>query len=256
MARQGRKFTIDERKLKALFPAMLIAPQIKYIAYALGVRSVDTIKSWIASGEALQDQYSDKLGELDDIFPFEFEPYFENRKLEYDAEFRAIHSLEPEVKIADRMYNEYKQFMLKAKRKFIEGNISRKEQEILENIEFTGDKDIDAEFRLLIRFARIYKRGVCVVELGYIDNINTHSSTSKNVALSMKMLEKMNKEDFADVQTVNHTGMIDVQTKSILALALQSEKELKEKQLLLDKDDTNVIDVKPIKQIEEKQTLE
>ena len=85
MARQGRKFTIDERKLKALFPAMLIAPQIKYIAYALGVRSVDTIKSWIASGEALQDQYSDKLGELDDIFPFEFEPYFENRKLEYDA---------------------------------------------------------------------------------------------------------------------------------------------------------------------------
>ena len=72
----------------------------------------------------------------------------------------------------------------------------------------------------------------------------------------MKMLEKMNKEDFADVQTVNHTGMIDVQTKSILALALQSEKELKEKQLLLDKDDTNVIDVKPIKQIEEKQTLE
>ena len=40
------------------------------------------------------------------------------------------------------MFNEYKQFMLKAKRKFIEGNISRKEQEILENIDFTGDKDI------------------------------------------------------------------------------------------------------------------
>ena len=69
---------------------------------------------------------------------------------------------------------------------------------------------------------------------------------------TMKMLEKMNKEDFADVQTVNHTGMIDVQTKSILALALQSEKEIKEKQLLLDKKDENVIDVQPIKQLEQK----
>ena len=58
-----------------------------------------------------------------------------------------------------------------------------------------------------------------------------------------------NKEEFADTQVVNHSGTVDVNTKSILAIALQQEKEQK---ALLEKKNENVIDVKPLPLLEPK----
>ena len=132
------------------------------------------------------------------------------------------------------------------RKKFIEENISRREREILEDIEFTDDESTNEQYRLLIRFARIYQRGVCTVEMGYLSNVNKHCSSSKNVGLSLKMLEKFNKADFADQQVVKHEGTIDVNTKSILGLSLQWEKQQKE----LTNSKNNIIEVNDIKQIE------
>ena len=77
-----------------------------------------------------------------------------------------------------------------------------------------------------------------------------YCSTSKNVGLSLKLLEKLNKEDFADQQVVKHEGTIDVNTKSILGLSLKWEKEQRE---ALAQRDTGVIDVQEYKQIEQKE---
>lgn len=243
MARQGAKLLLDERRLKLLFPAMQVAVQAKYIAYALGVAKPDTIKQWIKAGEVLQDQFEQELEPLNDIAPFEYESIFESRKLEFDAEFRKLYDLQPEDKIADRLKLEYNNFLTTEKKKFIEKNVERKEDEILKKIKLSDDEDLDKEFKLYIRFARIYNRGVCTTEMGYITNINRHASTSKNVALSMKMLEKMNKEDFADTQTVNHTGTLEVQSKSILGIALNWEKQ--QRQALEAKENVNLIDITP-----------
>ena len=130
----------------------------------------------------------------------------------------------------------------------IEENISRREREILEDIEFTDDESTNEQYRLLIRFARIYQRGVCTVEMGYLSNVNKHCSSSKNVGLSLKMLEKFNKADFADQQVVKHEGVIDVNTKSILSLALNYEKEMRQ----IEQNKTQIIDVQEYKQIEQK----
>ena len=247
MANAGRKFSLDKRKVKALYQAMLYGGiQIKYIAYNLGVKE-NTLRSWIEAGNTLCEAYEDKLEELEDIFPYMYLDLWENKKEQYEAEFRQIHEIEGGI--PDRLYNTYTQFMDNERKKFIEDNISRREREILEDIEFTNDESIDEQYRLLIRFARIYKRGVCTVEMGYLSNINKHCSTSKNVGLSLKLLEKLNREDFADQQVVKHEGTIDVNTKSILGLSLQWEKQQKE----LTNSKNNIIEINDIKQIEQKE---
>lgn len=248
MTKTGPKLKLNEKKIKALFPAMMIAPQDRYIAYALGVSKVDTIKQWYINGKVLLEQFEDELEELDDIFSFEYEAVFENRKLEYDAKFRQLYDLEPEEKIADRLRLEYNNFMLNEKRKFIEGNINRRELEILSNIELSQDEDLDREFKLYIRFSRIYDRARAVKEIGYLQAVDKHSQTSRNVGLALKMLEKMNKEDFGETQFVNHSGTVEVNNKSILSLALNYEREQRQ---ALDAKKENYIDVTPIPQIEE-----
>ena len=247
MGNSGRKFSLDKKKVKALYQAMLYGGiQIKYIAYNLGVRE-NTLRSWIDAGNTLCEAYEDKLEELEDIFPYMYMDLWENRKEEFEAEFRRIHELDD--KVPDRLYNTYVQFMDNERKKFIEENISRREREILEDIEFTDDESTNEQYRLLIRFARIYQRGVCTVEMGYLSNVNKHCSSSKNVGLSLKMLEKFNKADFADQQVVKHEGVIDVNTKSILSLALNYEKEMRQ----IEQNKTQIIDVQEYKQIEQKE---
>lgn len=248
--RTGPKLLLNNKKLKALFPAMMIAPQDKYIAYALGVSKVDTIKNWVTNGCVLMEQFEDKLEGLDDIFSFEYEAVFEQRKLEYDAKFRMLYDLEPEEKIADRLRLEYNNFMLNEKRKFIEANIYRRESDLLEDVVLVEDEDLNEEYKMYIKFARIYQRAKCVKEIGYLQNIDKHAGTSKNVGLSLKLLEKMNKDDFSDQQIVKHEGNIEVNTKSILSLALNYEKQQKEQTLQLEAKKDNIIDVKPVNLIE------
>ena len=64
MGNSGRKFSLDKKKVKALYQAMLYGGiQIKYIAYNLGVRE-NTLRSWIDAGNTLCEAYEDKLEEL------------------------------------------------------------------------------------------------------------------------------------------------------------------------------------------------
>jgi hypothetical protein len=245
MARTGPKISLTWKKLKSLFPAMMIAPQDKYIAYALGVTKPETIKQWYHAGKVLQEQFEDKLVEFDDIFSFEYEALFEDRKLEFDALFRKNYDLEPEDKIPDRLYNEYNNFVLNQKRKFIESKIFEREKEIIDKVILSPDESLNEEFKLYVMFSRIYDRARAVKEIGYLQNVDRHCGTSKNVALSLKMLEKMNKDDFGD--TVTHTGTIEVNNKSIISMAISAEKA---QQQAIEAKKEKIIDVKPINLLE------
>ena len=131
MTKTGTKLSLNEKNLKVLFPAMLIAPQDKYIANALGVKP-QTIKLWVANGEAIQDKFEDLLEPLDEIFSFEYEDVFESRKPEFEDQFKLLYDIGLDEKIPDRLRLEYNNFMQKEKCKFIENNIQRRENEIYE----------------------------------------------------------------------------------------------------------------------------
>lgn len=250
--RCGPKLTLNEKKLKVLFPAMMRAPQDKYIAYALGVSKVGTIKQWYMNGKVLLEQFEEKLEELDEIFSFEYEEVFEYHKIEFDAKFRMMYDLDPEDIIQDRLRLEYNNFMLNEKRKFIEDKISKRENDILDKIQLADNEDMDREFKLYIRFARIYDRARAVKEIGYLSNIDRHAGTSKNVGLSLKLLERMNTEDFGEKQQIQHSGTVEVNNKSIISLALNYEREAKQ---ALQSKKENYIDVTPIPQIEQKEDI-
>ena len=241
----GRPFLLNNKKIKALYSAMLHGGiQIKYISYNLGVKE-KTIRSWIAGGDTLCDNFEEELAPLEDIFPYMYMDLWENKKEEYECEFRRINDIED--KIPDRLYNSYMNFMDKERKKFIESNIARRENEILKDIKLVDDKTVDEQYKMMIRFARIYHRGVCTVEMSYLNNIERHCGTSKNVGLSLKMLEKLNKEDFGETSTVKHTGEVAVNNKSILSLAIDYEKQQKLQQQSVEK-----IDVNNMKRIEQK----
>lgn len=249
----GPKLALNNKKLKMLFAIMQISPFDKFIAMQLGLSKAQTITQWVRNGEALMEQFEDKLQELDDIFIFEYNEVFNNRILEFDAEFRRLYDLEPEGGIPDRLRVTYDNYIRNERNKFIENNVERKENEILDDVVLSENEDLDKEFKLYIKFARIYKRGRNIKELGYLQNIDKHASSSKNVGLSLKMLEKLDKENFAETQVVTHTGNIDINSKSILALALQHEKQQKEAQLALEKNDENILDANTLNLIEQKQ---
>lgn len=253
MAKVGKKLALDKKKLKALFQVMInSAPTPKYVAYGLGIKKPETIKEWIKAGEILQEQFEDKLEELDEIFPFAFEEVFENRKLEFEARFCELYALEPEAQIPDRLKLTYELFINKEKQIFIENCIENREKEILENIIFVEDKTLNEDYKLLIQFARIFQRAKCVIEMGLLNSINKHSHTAKNVALGYKLLQTYNKEEFGETQTVKHEGTIEVNQKSILGMALLYEKSQREQEKMIEQKNENIIDVTKIKQIEQK----
>ena len=80
--------------------------------------------------------------------------------------------------------------------------------------------------------------------------VNEHLYRTK---VNKAFLEKLDRENFAETQIVNHTGSIDVNSKSILALALQHEKQQKEAQLAIEKKDENILDATTLNLIEQKQ---
>lgn len=242
MGKVGVKVKLDNTKLKAILPIMLQAPTPKYLAMGLGFNSVDTVKNYIRTGEVLQDEFSDKLEELDMILPYFYEQAFEQRIEEYEAEFAQLYNIEPNTPIPDRLYVRHENFILDKKRNFVERKIEAKEQEVLDNIVLSEDEQTDREFKLLIRFSRIYHRCRCMVEMSLLSSVTKHGMTSKNAQLGYKLLQNYNKEEFADTQTVNHTGTVDINSKSILAIAIQQEKEKK----LLEQQKQQVIDIKPM----------
>lgn len=248
----GRKLSLDKKKLKALFRVMInSAPTPKYVAYGLGINKPETIKDWIKSGEILQEQFYDELEPLDDIYPYQFEEVFENRKLEFDAEFRRLYGLEPEGEIPDRNKFAYEQFMLKEKQVFIEDNIEYKEKNILSGITLVkNNEEQDEQFKLLIMFSRIYNRAKTIVEMGLLNSINKHAKTAKNVMLGYKLLQQYNKEDFGESQTINHTGTVEVNNHSILSMALSYERSQRE---ALESKNDNVIEIENMKKIEQKE---
>lgn len=251
MGNAGPKLKLDKSKLKHVFRIMInSAPTPKYVAYGLGIQKTQTITEWIKAGEILQENFKEQLEELDNIFPYMYEEIFENRAMEYDAEFRRLYSLEPEGEIPDRNKFHYEQFMLKEKQFFIEDNIERKEKEILEDIALDKDKTTDENFKLLIQFSRIFNRAKNVVEMGLLQSINKHSKTAKNVMLGYKLLQNYNKNDFGENQTVTHTGTVEVNNKSILSMALSYEKNLRE---AIEAKNDNIIEIENMKQIEQKE---
>ena len=247
MAKTGPKLKIDNNKLKAILPIMLQAPTPKYLAMGLGINNVDTVRNYIKTGTLLEEEFSNKLEDLDLLLPYTYEQVFEQRREEFEAEFAQLYDLEPNTPIPDRLYARHEAFILDKKRNFIERKIEAKEQEILDNIELSEDENLDRDYKLLIRFARIYNRCRCMIEMGLLSSVTKHGMSSKNAQLGFKLLQSYNKEEFADTQVVNHNGTVDVNTKSILAIALQQEKQQK---ALIESKNENVIDVKPIPLLE------
>lgn len=250
MGKTGPKVKLDNTKLKAMLPIMLQAPTPKYLAMGLGFNSVDTVKNYIHTGEVLQEEFADKLEDLDMILPYFYEQAFEQRIEEFEAEFAQLYNLEPNTPIPDRLYARHENFILDKKRNFIERKMEAREQEILDDVILSDDEQTDKEFKLLIRFSRIYHRCRCMVEMSLLSSVTKHGMTSKNAQLGYKLLQNYNKDEFADTQTVNHTGAVDINNKSILAIAIQQEKEKK----LLEAQKQNIIYTEPIPLVQDTST--
>lgn len=251
MAKAGNPLSLTKAKLKHVFRiAINSAPTPKYIAYGLGVQRPETIKEWIKAGEVLQEQFSSELEELDNIFPYAYYEAFENQSERFEIEFRTMNNLDTDGRIPDRLLNSYNSYMLKEKQFFVEDNLERREKEILQDLILDKDETTNENFKLLIQFARIFHRAKNVVEMGLLESINKYSVTSRNIGVGLKMLQLYNKEDFSETATIQHTGTVEVNSKSILSLALQHEREQRQ---ALEAKNNNIIDVENIKQIEQKE---
>lgn len=244
----GPKLSLTEQKLKILFKTMQKAPTFKYISYSLGVSKVQTIKDWYASGCVLLEQFEDELWELDSIIPMDYISIFEQRREEFENEFKILYNIEEDKPIPDRLWTRFNDWLTDERNNYVEGNIERKEKEILSSITLSDDEEMDSNFKKLIRFKRIYDRARCSLEIDLLSSVTRNGKSAKNAQLGFKLLQTYNKEDFGETQTINHTGTVEVNNKSILSLALDYEKKALERQRSVE-----VIDVQPIPLIEQKE---
>lgn len=246
----GPKLTLTDAKLKILFKTMQKAPTAKYIAYSLGVSKTVTIKNWYQSGSVLLEQFEDQLWELESLVPMDYISIFEQRKPEFETEFKILYNVEEDKPIPDRLWTRYNDYIAEERDKFVEGNLERKEKEILSRITLSEDEETDRNFKLLIRFKRIYDRARCTLEIDLLNSVTRNGKTAKNAPLGFKLLQTYNKEDFGETQTVNHTGTIEVNNNSVISMALAYEKE---QRLIKEKKDRQVLDAKELNLIEQKE---
>lgn len=256
MSKKGPKLSLDERKLKILFKVMQKAPTYKYIAYSLGVSKTETIKQWYTTGCYLMNQFEDELSELETLLPMDYILIFEDRQEEYTNEFKILYGVEDDKPIPDRLWGKYNDFLTDEKNNFVESNLQRREKEILNSIKLNEDEELDKEFKLYIRFARIYNRAKCSLEIDLLNSVTRNGKSAKNAQLGFKLLQTYNKEDFGETQTVNHIGTISVNDNSILSMALLWEKQQKDKMKQIESKNDNVIDVKPTSLLEVKKEEE
>ena len=212
----GAKCKLTKEKIGILHKSVMRHPQLKYIAHDLGSISIGTVRNYLAYGEQLLDEYEDKLQDLYGIYSGEYEDIFEDIRIQYEDEFCMKYDLE-DGKIPDKLRPTFNSYMQKARCEFIERKVSQEEDKILDGITLSDDPDKDEEMKLYIKFYRVYTRARAFKESTYIENLDTFANTSKNVAISLKMLEKLNKEDFGETPrqvnvnaSVGHYSIIDL----------------------------------------------
>ena len=224
--RTGPKCKLTKAKIAILHKSVMRHPQLKYVANDLGLNSINTVKNYLAYGEQFLEQYEDKLIDLFSIYSGEYEDIFEDIKIQYEDEFCMKYDLE-DGKIPDKLRPMFNSFMQKARCEFIERKVSQEEDKVLESAVLHPNSITDDEIKLYIKFYRVYTRARAFKEGTYIENLDTFANTSKNVAISLKMLEKLNKEDFGEQpREVNVSGNVGVQHFSIIDLAIEEESRM------------------------------
>lgn len=222
--RTGPKCKLNRAKIGILHKSVMRHPQFKYVAHDLGLNSINTVKNYLAYGEQILSDNEDKLSDLYSIYSGEYEDIFEDIKIQYEDEFCMKYDLE-DGKIPDKMRPMFNTFMQKARCEFIERKVSQEEDKILEKVTLSDNPETDEEMKLYVKFYRVYMRARAFKESTYIENLDTFANTSKNVAISLKMLEKLNKEDFGEAPkevTVN----ANVGHYSIIDLAIEEEERM------------------------------
>lgn len=221
--RCGAKCKLSKAKIAILHKSVMRHPQYRYIANDLGLNSTSTVKNYLVSGERYLNRFEDKLYDLFSIYAGEYEDIFNEHYIEYEDLFCMKHDLE-DGKIPDKLKPAFDRFMQKSKFEFIEKHVSQDEDKILDSVILSDIPEKDKEIKLYIKFYRVYTRARAFKESTYIEYLDSHANTSKNVGISFKMLEKLNKEDFGETpKEVNVTGGIGVQHYSIIDLAIEEE---------------------------------
>lgn len=221
--KRGVKCKLTKAKIGILHKSVMRHPQYRYIANDLGLNSTSTVKNYLIAGERYQAKYEDTLTDLFGIYAGEYEDIFNEHYVEYEDLFCMKHDLE-DGKIPDKLKPSFDRFMMKSKFEFIEKHVSQDEDKVFDSVTLSEDPERDKEIKLYIKFYRVYTRARAFKESTYIEYLDSHANTSKNVGISFKMLEKLNKEDFGETpKEVNISGGIGVQHYSVIDLAIEEE---------------------------------
>lgn len=197
---------ITLKKIKNLHNIIIREEYPELIASKLGVRKGQP-EQWLKMGEDYIEKYDLILSDsgLYDIDIPEMEENEIKNKVKYMNDFLIEHEFETINNKNKKIFEEYFE---KKSGDFIEDQVYKKEDEILDELKFDLNPDKNYLIKLYIKFCRVWERAKARSTSRYLKNCQYHSGSSKNVGISKEKL----KEEFNIEEKVNHTisGQISI----------------------------------------------
>jgi len=147
------------------------------------------LSNWIDRGTALLDEYPDLGSELSDCYLVAMdavEEAIENQREELKDNWLMESN---QTEINHKNQNAFEAMIQHEKETALEVFAKQAENELVDDYKF-GKPPIETDnIKKYIKFSRAYTRGKNAMMGNYVGNIDKHAGTSKNAALSYKMLE-------------------------------------------------------------------
>lgn len=233
------KVKINTYKLKYLFNNIRKLQGAKgLLAKKLNMSSV-TLDDYLKRGQELLDKYDEQLEEIYDIDIETLDDEISKTKNNYIDEF-----LEKEIDntISDKNRNLFEIFFINKKEQLKEDYIYKYQKNIIENIKWSDNESENKSIILLMLFKLIYDRAQMSLDEELLYLRNRYSKTSsRNIAIIVKDLERRHKEDFLlDKNEETKSITVNQQINNFTHYSIEHDKALG----LIG--NNNVIDVEPI----------
>ena len=243
MGANDHKIKLNKYKLRNLYDNIIKVLGIKTkIAMILNVSTL-SLDSYLKQSLEYVDQYYDKIEDMFDIDVSHIDKQYEQENEQVLDEFLQKHQL---GSVGDKYKHLYTSYLFRRIESEKHKYIYYLEQDFLDNIKLSDNKDEDNKIKLLILFRRIWDRANLTIDSELCSTVDRHSKSSKNAGLAFKLLERRNQEDLGSTQKQTHeyNGNINV-NHQISSFAQYANMIQAEQQKYIEKNDTlcDIVDV-------------
>lgn len=218
----GKKPEISDKKINTLYKLMKMFKKPNIVANVLNVDK-RTFASWISKGNEYLEKNREFSLELSDCILdaiIHSEEYMQSNEEFFKQEFMQETYSDG---INGKNFARYAEWRQNKLHDFIEDYTSKSENELINSYKFHEIDSKDETIKKYIKVARIVSRANNSNLNKYLEYVDKHAGTAKNVTLAKWLIETLEPEEFKPEQNRQQNTLINNGTISLIGLAKQEQ---------------------------------